>query len=209
MNKPLLISLVGVALLTLLFVGAAVNFHNTSVRLENSTKAQWQQNQNNYDKFWKTISEMAQVPDKYKEDFKDVLVGNTEARYGSDGSRAQWQWIQEHSVNFDSSMYSKIMTAIEAGRTDFEQNQKLLLDKQRKYADHIESAGGSYFRMFMSFPREVMGEVAPPSDRDGDGMLTVLDYPIVTSKRTKTAFAEAEDEALDVFGTKKEGSNGN
>jgi len=205
MKKPGIIALAGFVLLVLFVAMAAMDFYNDAVKLENSTKAQWGQNQNNYDKFWKSISEMAQIPDKYKEDFKDVLVGNMEARYGEGGSKAQWQWIQEHSVDFDASMYKKLMTAIEAGRESFESNQTLLLDKQRRYRDHIESVGGAFWRNFMDFPREVMGEMAPPRDLDGDALLTVLDYPIVTSKKTKAAFAEGEDEALDVFGKKQSG----
>lgn len=202
-SKGLIVGLAGFALLAMFVIFSYISFFNTAVKLENSTRAQWGQNQNNYDKFWKSISEMAQVPDKYKEDFKEVLVGNTEARYGEDGSQAQFQWIKEHAVNFDSGMYNKLMTAIEAGRGDFENNQEKLLDKQRKYRDHVESFGGSIWAGFSGHPKEVMGEQAPPKDIDGDGFITVLDYPIVTSKKTKRAFEEGEDEALDVFGKDK------
>jgi len=49
------------------------------------------------------------------------------------------------------------------------------------------------------FPSEQTGEMSPGKDIDGDGKLTVLDYPIVTS--TKTVFKEGkDDEPLDVFG---------
>ena len=203
MNKGLLITIAGFVMLALFIGFQYIGFFNEATKLEASTRAQWGQNQNNYDKFWKSISEMAQVPSQHKDDFKEVLVGNTEARYGEDGSQAQFQWIQEHAVNFDSSMHVKLMTAIEAGRGDFENNQKLLLDKQRKYRVHVESFGGSIWAGFSGHPKEVMGEQAPPKDIDGDGFLTVLDYPIVTSKKTKRAFEEAEDEALDVFGKNK------
>lgn len=198
-NKATLLVIgASVLVLVLAFVGMYVNFYNTAVRLENSTSAQYVQNQNNYDKFWKSISEMSQVPDKYKDDFKDVLIGNTEARYGEGGSKATFQWIQEHSVNFDASMYAKLMTAIEAGRKDFEQNQKLLLDKQRRYKDHLGSVRGALLAG-SRFPRDLSGPKAPVEDLDGDGRLSVLDYPIVTSKRTKRAFEEGEDEPLQVF----------
>lgn len=202
-NKGLIIGLAGAGVLLLFIIGSYISFYNTAVKLENATRAQYQQNQNNYDAFWKKISEMAQVPDKYKDDFKEVLVGNMEARYGKGGSKAQWQWIQEHAVNLDPKVYEKLMTAIEAGRNDFEQNQKMLLDKQRRYHDHVESFGGSIWAGFSGHPKEVMGELAPTKDLDGDGKLTVLDYPIVTSGKTKQAFAEGEDDALDVFGEGK------
>lgn len=200
MNGKQITLIIGAALgiLLLAIFGAYISFYNTAVRLENATAAQYEQNQNNYDKFWKTIKEMAQVPDRYKEDFKDVLVGNMEARYGEGGSDATFQWIQEHSVNFDSSLYTKIQTAIEAGRQDFEQNQKLLLDKQRRYKDHLKGFWGSMLAG-NNFPNEIIGPRAPNRDMDGDGMLTVFDYEIVTSNKTKKTFADGEDDELDVF----------
>lgn len=199
-KAPLIITGASALILVLALVGMYVSFYNTAVKLENATVAQYEQNQNNYDKFWKSISEMSQVPDKYKEDFKEVLLGNTEARYGEGGSKATFQWIQEHSVNFDSGMYTKLMTAIEAGRRDFENNQKILLDKQRRYRDHLQTVRGSLFSG-SRFPRQMSGPKAPTEDLDGDGRLSVLDYPIVTSQRTKRAFAEGEDEPLQVFNT--------
>jgi hypothetical protein len=198
MNKTITIGIGLTLLLGMSLGGGACSFHDESVELEESVSAQWRQNQNNYDKFWKSITEMVQIPEQYKDDFKDVLVGNTEARYGKGGSDAQWQWIQEHAVEYDSSMYRQIMTAIEAGREDFEDNQKKLIDKQRRYKTHLHSATGKFWRKWMDFPNEVTGSGAPPEDADGDGFLTVLDYPIVTSKKTKKAFAEGEDEALDL-----------
>ena len=184
----------------IIFFGGTCGYHDTSVELEESVAAQWKQNQNNYDNFWKSITEMVQIPEMYKEDFKEVLVGNTEARYGEGGSKAQMQWIQENAVNYDASMHKKILTAIEAGRKDFEGNQKKLLDKQRRYKTHLRSASGKFWAKFAGtdFPTELTGADAPPEDADGDGVLTAFDYPIVTSKKTKKAFAEGEDEALDL-----------
>jgi len=202
MNRGIIIAIASVAVLGLVLVFSYIGFYNNAVRLENAVSAQYESNKNSYDSFWKKISEMAQVPDKYKEDFKDVLVGNMEARYGDGGSKAQMQWIQEHSVAFDSSLYQKVMTAIESGRNDFRQGQDDLLDKQRVYKNHLQSFGGSLWAGFGGFPREIGGELTPSSDRDGDGIKSVLDYRIVTSKRTEAAFDSGEDEAIDVFGKK-------
>lgn len=186
---------VGLVLLGLTYI----SFYNQAVSLETGITAQWRNNQNAYDAFWKKISEMAQVPSQYKEDFKEVLMADTSARYGEDGSKAMMQWIQERSLNFDSGLYRDLMAAIESGRHDFQHHQELLLDKQREYTKMSTSFGGSVFASWGGFPREVKGELAPPSDLDGDGKLTVLDYPIVTSQKTKRAFASGEDDALTVF----------
>jgi hypothetical protein len=61
-------------------------------------------------------------------------------------------------------------------------------------------AGGAFFGSFFSFPKEINGDLRPPKDKDGDGLYTALDYPIVTSGKTKEAFEKGEDEALQVFG---------
>ena len=112
MNKNVTIGIGLVLLLGMGLGGSACSHYDGAVELEESIQAQWRQNQNNYDKFWKSVTEMVQIPEMYKDDFKEVLVGNTEARYGEGGSKAQMQWIQENAVNFDSSLYKKIMTAI-------------------------------------------------------------------------------------------------
>jgi hypothetical protein len=192
--------------LVLLFsmIASCVSFRNTAVKLESSVKAQYQSNQNTYDAFWKKVTEVAQVPDEYKEAFKDVLVADTSARYGKEGADATMLWIQERSINFDASLYKQLATIIEGGRNEFRQSQDDLLDKQRVYENHLNTVNGSLWAGFNGFPKVVGGDLAPPSDKDGDGLLTVLDYKIVTSSKTQQAFATGEDEALDVFGKKKE-----
>lgn len=175
-------------------------WYSDAVKLENTTKAQWGSNQNSYDAFWKTVKEVAQVPDKYKEDFKDLLVADTTAKFGPEGSQATMQWFQERQINFDASLYRKIQDVIESGRADFKRSQDTLLDKQRKVADMTQSYWGSTLASHYDFPRVVEGLNAPPRDLDGDGKLTVLDYPIVTSKRTAAAFQSGQDEEVNVFG---------
>lgn len=199
-NPKRLIILVGGVLL-LGFLGSTyVSFHDAATRHENATLAQYQENQNVYDAYWKELSEISRVPEKYKEDFKDVLVGNTSARYGPDGSQAQWQWLREHSVDFDQSMYKRVMTVIEAGRGKFEANQKLLLDNQRAYRDHLKSFSGKIWAGLGGYPQPVLGENAPKKDLDGDGKLTVLDFTIVTSTRTREAFGSGvDDDPLPMF----------
>lgn len=181
-----------------------VRFYNRSVELENAARAQFAQNRNAYDAFWKTVREMAQVPDRYKDDFKSILVGNTTARYGEDGSRAQVQWLREHAIQFDSTQYQRLMTAIEGGRRDFMRNQEMLLDQQRTYRNHLQSFGGRFWAALSGHPKVVLGDDAPTHDSDGDGKLTVLDWPIITSDRTEEAFAAGKDEEIQVFPDRKE-----
>lgn len=178
---------------------AMIGWYNDANAFENTTRAQWQSNQNSYDAFWKSVREVAQVPDKYKDDFKSVLVAETQAKYGPEGSKAAFQWLQDRQINFDASQYRKIQDVIESGRGDFKRSQDELLDKQRKVRDVTLSYWGSMMARHYGFPRAISGKLAPPSDADGDGKLTVLDYPIVTSGRTQKAFDEGKDDEVKVF----------
>jgi hypothetical protein len=179
--------------------GAGVSWYNTAVSLEESTKAQYRDNQNQYDAFWKKVKETAQVPDKYKQDFKDIVVSETQAKFGPEGSKAAFQWFHDRNINLDASVYKQVQVVIESGRNDFKRGQTELLDKQRKYGFHLKSFWGRLWAGWYDMPGVVAGEVAPPSDKDGDGKLTVMDYDIVTSQKTKAAFASGEDEPVKVF----------
>lgn len=199
MSKGWIIGLVGTGVLALVLVLTSISWYNEAVSLEKTTKAQYLDNKNEYDAFWKKVKEVAQVPEKYKDDFKEVLVAETTAKFGEGGSQAMFQWFKDREINFDAGQYQKIQNVIESGRNDFKRAQSSLLDKQRKYETHLNQFKGSMLSGIFSMPKEVRGELAPRTDRDGDGIKTVLDYPIVTSKKTEKAFADGEDEAITVF----------
>lgn len=200
MSRVLMVVLGLVAVLLFGLGFSACSWYNDAVSLEESVKAQYSNNKNEYDSFWKKVKETAQVPDKYKEDFKDLLVSETKSKYGPEGSKAMFQWFKDRDVNFDGKLYEKVQDVIESGRNDFKREQTELLDKQRKYEVHLRNASGVFYSHLFSMPSPVGGELAPPKDLDGDGRLTVLDYPIVTSKRTNDAFNNGEDEQVNVFG---------
>lgn len=198
--KVLLIAGASFLLLALILFLSATSWFDSATKLENTTSAQWRNNQNTYDTMWKTIKEVAQVPEQYKEDFKQLLVADNTAKFGPNGSNATMQWFKERNINFDSSMYRKVQDVIESGRQDFKRSQTELLDKQRKVQDMTQSYWGGIMAKHYDFPRSMKGDFAPPRDADNDGKLTVLDYPIVTSARTQAAFATGKDDEVNVFG---------
>lgn len=193
-----------VILVVVLILGAgllmsACGWYNQSVRLENSVTAQYLNNQNSYDAFWKKVKETAQVADHYKNGFKDVLQGAIEGRY-ADGGGQMMKFITEANPSLDPSLYRKVQDVIESGRNEFQQGQRDLLDKQRSYKNHLQQTQGAVFTSFLSFPKVKTGREAPSEDTDNDGKLTVLDYKIVTSVQTQEAFSKGEAAELDVFG---------
>lgn len=199
-QQGIIIGLAAAGVLALGLGFSGCSFYNTAVSLENGVEAQYRDNQGEYDSMWKKVVETARVPSQYKDDFKEVLAADNASRYGAGGSGAAFQWLTEHEVPFDATLYRQVQQVIEAGRNDFQRGQRQLADKQRAYKNHVQGAGGKFWTSTLfSFPRDVRGADAPSTDLDGDGRVTVLDYPIVTSDRTRGAFDTGVDDAIDAF----------
>ncbi len=151
--------------------------YNSLVSYEEGLKAQYKQNQNNYDNMWKKFKEATQVPAMYADDLKKVYDGAIQARYGKEGSQAAFQWLKEHNPQFDSSMYVKLQTIIESGRNSFEANQKMLLDKKRVYETELRRFPTVLLANMMGFPKIDLDEI-----------------DIVTSSKTVKAFDSKMDD---------------
>ena len=54
---------------------------------------------------WKIMAQQAQIPGKYKEDFKDIYVPLMEARYSTGGS--MMKWVQERNPQFEDKKTNK------------------------------------------------------------------------------------------------------
>lgn len=195
--------LIAGAVLAFLIIGllfGAIGWNNSVVAAEQGVIAQWRDNQNQYDSFWKKVQEVAQVPSKYKDDFKELLVAETTAKFGEGGSQAGVQWFKDRDINFSDKMYVTVQNVIESGRNDFKRGQSELVDKQRVFGTEIKKFPGSFMARMMGIPNAVQGVYAPKQDLDGDGKLSVLDYPIVTSQKTQGVFDSGqENETVQVF----------
>jgi len=186
-----------------LFLGiSGFSHYNTVIGQQNSTEAQWKTNQLNYDNMWKVVQETAQVAEQERSSFKEIFLGAMEGRYGDGGSQAVMQWITEHNPSPSPDLYMKVMSIIEAQRNTFTNGQQMLTDRQRVYKNTLQSPMGALlWNGVFGFPSEITGKYAPSEDYDGDGKLTALDYPIVTSAKTEQVFKTAQDnEPMDVFG---------
>src|SRR5262245_50846519 len=122
MKYVLILTVVGLAFGAFGLI-AAISWYNGAIDKQESIQAQYRDNQNAYDCVWKKVREVAQVPSQYKEDLKDLLVTETGAKYGKDGSRATMQWFQDRNIALPEGLYRDLTNVIESGRNDFARGQ--------------------------------------------------------------------------------------
>ena len=152
-----------------------IHYDNTDARLRNLVTAKQRDLTNNFDAMWKILSQLAQVKDEYKTDFRDVYGTIMEGRYqGNKGSLMLW--IKEHNPEFDSKIYMKLMTSIEANRKEFMHAQTEMLDMKREHDNLRTTAPSMWF-----IP---------------DKEVTVK---IVTSTKTERVFESGKDDDVQLF----------
>ena len=155
--------LIGIVTMFMLFgitsCMTVVGINNDLVDQEESIRAQYKQNQNNHAQMFNKFKEVAAVPAMYTEDLQKVYDSAMSKRYGEDGSKAMFQFLQEHNPNFDAEMYKQIQRTIEAGRNSFEANQKMLLDKKQIYQSNLRRFPTNFVASGLGFPKIDLDEM--------------------------------------------------
>lgn len=152
------------------------SYENAEQRLRTDVQDQERKIEANLDKMIKTISQQAQVTQKYAEDFKEVALGMVQGRYGENGSQAMFQWLKEHNISIDADIYKKIMTTIEATRMSFEREQRRLSEMA---AEHK--------KMYVTVPSKWFVEGEP------------VVIKIISSATTKNIIKTGEENDINVF----------
>jgi hypothetical protein len=173
--------LIAFVVATIFGVGSVVSTNNECVTQEAGITAQYKQNQNNYDNYIKKVQEVAQIPAMYVDGLKKIYTAALTGRYGANGSKAVFQFIKEQNPNVDPAVYTKIQPIIEAGRTSFEADQKMLLDKKRVYEVELKSFPNNLIASTLGFPK-----------------LDLSKYDIVTSDETEKAFESKKSAPLKI-----------
>lgn len=182
MNR-IVVALLGIGLVVgvvgVTIVGVGIGVYNDCISAEAGIKAQYAQNKNNYDNYFKKLREVASVPELYVNDLKAVYTSALQGRYGAKGSQAVFQFIKEHNPNFDASLYRSIQQVVEAGRNDFEANQKTLIDKKRVYELGLRTFPRSLFVTLLGFPK-----------------IDLALFDIITSDETEKVFGTKKSEPI-------------
>ena len=145
MNKGILISVIAaIAILGLTYFFMSVSYQNDEIRYVNQFKAEEQKIELTYDNMWKSIQQIAQVTDNYKESFKDIYVQITDKRYSKDNG-VLMKWITESNPQFDIKLYDKLASMIEVERKRFMNAQTKIVDIVREHNNMLDVIPSKWF----------------------------------------------------------------
>lgn len=162
--------------LVMLVTGAA----NSANRYEQGIKAADSAMEAVLSGYSTSIVEMTQVPDMYKEDFKETVTDILAARYGADGvTSAMTLIVEAYPGQFDSSLYTRLQDRISAGRANFTAEQKILVDRIREYETALGSIPTGFFMGVMGYPK-----------------IDVSEFSVISDDTTKEIFTNRADKPL-------------
>lgn len=163
------------------FAIGALNFYNTSTTLIASYEAKVDANKADFDNTWKTISQVAQVPGKYKEDFQGVYEAYMAARQGGNtGEGAMLSFLTEAVPQYDAqALYSKVQNVVESKREAWTNRQKELRDIKREHDTLLRTFPGVVYNLFLG--QQELGAV------------------VITSTKTEKTFESGIDDDTNLF----------
>lgn len=142
-------------------VTSYISANNYGARVEADLRAARDDNQNILAQYQQKILEVVQVPEMYKNDLKEVLTAAMTGRYGENGSKATFQWIQENNLSFDSKLYSNIQDLIAGGRKDFERGQTRMIDIRKGYEAQLNYFWRGLWLRIAGYPKINLDEYKP------------------------------------------------
>lgn len=171
-----------VAVVGLAIVGSLIGTYNNAVRFENQIDTRYKDNQNVLGQYGTRVKEAVDVAGIYSDDLARITREAMEGRYGDQGSRAVFNWIQEQNQQVDASVYTNVQQLIEAGRNKFENNQTQLLDICQNYDNFRQTFPGNIVVGILGFPRDA-------------GALAKKCTPIISS-HARESFETGTDDGL-------------
>lgn len=183
MNTSKILAIFGITsfIFVTLFGIGALNFFNTSTTLMTTYEAKIDANRADFDNTWKTIRQVAQVPDKYKNDFQGVYETYMQARQGGNTGRGELlSFLTEAVPQYDAQqLYVKVQTVVEAKRESWTMRQKELRDLKREHDTLLRTFPGVFYNTFVGH--------------------TELETIIITSTKTEEVFETRMDNDTNLF----------
>ena len=139
--KPKLILFIGlsaiIASFFIIYYIMKISYENRNIELKEAIRGQQKSNEANFDKMFKTIAQVAQVSEKYRETFSKVYPEIISGRYSDKDGGSLMKFVTESNPNFDTKLYDKLISAIESNREDFFKEQQKLIDMNREHRTFI------------------------------------------------------------------------
>jgi hypothetical protein len=172
------LGVITVLVIGVIIAGMYISTSNREIDLRNLIAQQESVREANFDKMWKVISQKAQIPGQYKNDFKEVYTPLIEGRYSGDKGGMFMKWIQEHNPKFEgAALYKDLMTSIESLRESFFQEQKKLVSIKKQHDD-----------LLMKFPSSIFV-----------GSRGRIDVKVVSSTKTKEIVGSGIEDDISLF----------
>lgn len=158
-----------------------VSAYNLGNRTENQLTAMLENNENIYANGTQKVIEIAQVPSMYAEQVSKVTREAIQGRYGQDGSKAVFQFLQEQNPQLDPDMFAKIQVVIEEFRNKFELAQRDMIDVKRMYNTQLGSLWTGFWLGVAGYPKVDMKK-----------------FEIVTTERARQTFDTKRDQGINL-----------
>ena len=160
-------------------VGAYISNANYGNRAEQQIVAKYADNENILAQYSLKIAEMAQVPDMQRDDLSKVYKEAMQGRYGADGSKAVFQWLQEQNPQLNAEVYTRLQQTMEAGRTEFRVAQTELIDLKRGYQTNLGYVWKGFWLRLAGYPK-----------------IDLNKYNAITSEYAQEAFETGVDKGI-------------
>lgn len=149
------LSIVGViAVFILVCVVSFVTNYNYGNRTERELEAEYKNMENILAQYSLKVREVAQVPGMKTEDLQKVTRDAMAGRYGNNGSKAVFQWIQEnYPGQITDATYVQIQQVMEAGRNEFKNAQTKFIDLERTYKTNLGYLWKGFWLKVAGYPK--------------------------------------------------------
>jgi len=176
-----LVVLTLVGLLALYAGCSAVTFKNKDVTLQNNFKKHNNDKAAAYDEMLKTVTGNAQVSDRTRDAFAEVVKIQMDGRKDAEGLAMKWIQEANPAATFSevASMYRNLARVIETKRTAFLERETTLSSIVEQHDNFVEK-----------FPNLIWAAIFGTKR---------LEYKPITSSRTENAVKTGKDDNFDVF----------
>ena len=158
-----------------------ISYANKGVTYETRIEAVYEENKVVLNSYTVKVQEIAQVPNKFKEDLKEVINATFDGRYGKDGSKAVVSFITENNMTLSPEMYTQIQRVMESGRNDFTVAQQKLIDTTAVYKAALKYKWSGFWLETAGYPT-----------------IDLSKYKILTTSDVDTKFETGKDSVIKI-----------